>query len=291
VGFFNVVKKDEINFRNYIMKCVYINLDIATNRNEKIIKNLEENKGKDWSIERYKANDSTYIKENKISGVIRDSEKACFLSHRNAINQNILIKEHLWILEDDARLGVSTSKIINEIMSIGNEFDWDIIFTDVCITEPTTMIELIKLRNKLTVHKQTQIINLTTINFAGASSYIINQKSINKILNLINEEIIINEPYDLYLRRLIYENKVSAFVLFPFPTTISSDAEKSQIQLSTTVMTDLIWNTFRKMIWLDRNFEDVNKDLLNIDSSICCEESKKFGTIISACISSEFILK
>jgi GR25 family glycosyltransferase involved in LPS biosynthesis len=291
VGFFNVVKKDEINFRNYIMKCVYINLDIATNRNEKIIKNLEENKGKDWSIERYKANDSTYIKENKISGVIRDSEKACFLSHRNAINQNILIKEHLWILEDDARLGVSTSKIINEIMSIGNEFDWDIIFTDVCITEPTTMIELIKLRNKLTVHKQTQIINLTTINFAGASSYIINQKSINKILNLINEEIIINEPYDLYLRRLIYENKVSAFVLFPFPTTISSDAEKSQIQLSTTVMTDLIWNTFRKMIWLDRNFEDVNKDLLNIDSSICCEESKKFGTIISACISSEFVLK
>ena len=273
------------------MKCVYINLDIATNRNEKIIKNLEENKGKDWSIERYKANDSTYIKENKISGVIRDSEKACFLSHRNAINQNILIKEHLWILEDDARLGVNTSKIVNEIMSIGNEFDWDIIFTDVCITEPTTMIELIKLRNKLTVHKQTQIINLTTINFAGASSYIINQKSINKILNLINEEITINEPYDLYLRRLIYENKVSAFVLFPFPTTISSDAEKSQIQLSTTVMTDLIWNTFRKMIWLDRNFEDVNEDLLNIDSSICCEESKKFGTIISACISSEFVLK
>jgi GR25 family glycosyltransferase involved in LPS biosynthesis len=131
------------------MKCIYINLDTATDRNEKIIKNLKENKYEEWSVERFKAIDSAYILENKISGAVRENEKACFLSHRNLINQHKSINEPLWIMEDDARLGVSTSKIINKIMGIRNDFDWDLIYTDVCITEPTTMIELIKIRNTI----------------------------------------------------------------------------------------------------------------------------------------------
>jgi len=270
---------------------VYINLDIAIKRNIKIKNNLVENKSNDWTIERFEAINTEYVEEYNVSGKVRDSEKACFLSHKNLINHYKNIKEPLWVLEDDARLGLNSSKKINEIIKIFNEFDWDIIYTDVCITEPTTMVELVKIRAQLALKDQTQILNLISINFAGATSYIINPKSISKICNLINQVNIINEPFDLFLRKLIYENKIKAFVLFPFPTTLSDDAEDSQIQLTATGKTDLIWNTFRKMIWIDRNFEEVNSDLFKIENYMCSEESKKFGIIISACLSSEFIIK
>jgi GR25 family glycosyltransferase involved in LPS biosynthesis len=227
----------------------------------------------------------------KIPGSLRSNEKACFLSHKFAIKQNLNAIEPILIMEDDAVIGKSTCEILDNFIKLGNKFEWDILFTDICVPQPTIMIELIELRKKLSAGNKTQILNLADFVFAGATSYILNPNSLEKVFRLLDAKDSLDIPYDLYLRELIFENKLKGFVIFPFVTTLSNESDTSQIQLDDTANTDLVWNTFRKMIWMDRKIEDSKLFLERINHDVCDEESKQFGTIISACISNKFIPK
>lgn len=273
------------------MKCYYINLDIATNRKLNIENNFLENNTGHWSLTRFPAIDVKYVENKKIPGSLRSNEKACFLSHKFAIKQNLNAIEPILIMEDDAVIGKSTCEILDNFLKLGSKFEWDILFTDVCVPHPTTMIELIELRKYLSASNKTQVLNLANFIFAGATSYILNPNSLEKIFHLLDAKNSLDIPYDLYLRQLISEHKLKGFVIFPFVTTLSNESDASQIQLSNTANTDLVWNTFRKMIWIDRKIEDSKFILERINHDVCDEESKQFGTIISACISNKFIPK
>jgi len=273
------------------MKCYYINLDVATNRKLNIEKNFLENNSGQWGLIRFPAIDVKYVENNKIAGNLRSNEKACFLSHKFAIKQNLSAIEPILIMEDDAVIGKSTCEILDNFIKLSNKFEWDILFTDICVPQPTKMIELIELRKKLSASNKTQILNLANFGFAGATSYILNPNSLEKVFRLLDAKDTLDIPYDLYLRKLIFENKLKGFVIFPFVTTLSSESDASQIQLDDTANTDLVWNTFRKMIWMDKKTEDSKLFLEKISRDICDEESKQFGTIISACISNKFIPK
>ena len=273
------------------MECFYINLDIASNRKLNIENNFLENKIGQWSLTRFPAIDVKYVEHHKIAGKLRSAEKACFLSHKFAIKQNLNSREPILMMEDDAEIGKSTCAVLDNFIENGNKFEWDIMFTDVCFTRPTVMIELIQLRKQLSVRNEIRMLNLADFVFGGATSYILNPKSLEKVFHLLDAKTALDIPYDIYLRELIRENKLKGFVIFPFVTTLSSVSDKSQIQLEETANTDLVWNTFRKMIWMDRKLEDSESSLNKINRDICDEESKKFGTIISACISNKYVRK
>jgi len=118
----------------------------------------------------------------------------------------------------------------------------------------------------------------------------LNPNSLEKIFHFIDEKNSLDIPYDVYLRQLISENKLKGFVIFPFVTTLSNESEASQIQVNETAKTEFVWNTFRKMLWIDRKIKDSQLFLEKINRALCDEESKQFGTIISACISNKFIV-
>ncbi len=101
------------------MKCFYINLEKATNRNFKI----------------------EYVESNKILGNLRSNEKACFLSHKFVIKQNLNATEPILLMDDDTVIGKSTCEIWDNFIKISNKFEWDILFTAICVPWPTTMIE------------------------------------------------------------------------------------------------------------------------------------------------------
>ncbi len=79
--------------------------------------------------------------------------------------------------------------------------------------------------------------------------------------------------------------------MFPFVTTVSDWAESSQIQTDDTAYTDLTWNTFRKLIWMDRDIEQTRTAIQTIEREVCDDESRLLATIIAACTSSRFVAK
>lgn len=271
------------------MKCIYINLEKATERKSLIENSFALHAAPHWQLERFPAIDTLYVARNEIKGSLRPNEKACFISHHVAIKRNIDATTPLMMLEDDAMLGPSTAAVVENFLEVGDKADWDIIFTDVAVPQPGKMAELIRLRYQLVEENRVLLLNLAEFVFAGSTAYIVNPKSIRKILQLMDEETELNVPYDLFLRNLIYQKKLTGLVFFPFVTSLSDESESSQIHQDTSC--DLIWNAFRKLVWLDRDVEAVAPVLERIDQNLCDEESRRFGIILSALVAKAFTPK
>jgi GR25 family glycosyltransferase involved in LPS biosynthesis len=272
------------------MNCIYINLDKATERRVAIESNFTENNS-DWNLIRFSAIDVKYVVENDIKGKLKDAEKGCFLSHKMVIKEHINSHDPILIMEDDVVIGKKTSEIISKFLEVIDAEDWDVIFTDVCVTQPAKMIELISLKKSLSGKNEFKLLNLENFIFAGSASYIINPKSIGKIYKYLDAHDTINIPYDLYVRMLIREKKIKGAVIFPFVTTISKEADDSQIQESSISNADMVWNVFRRAIWMDANLESEKSVLKRISSEICDDETSQFGVIIAACLSKKFVFK
>jgi len=101
------------------------------------------------------------------------------------------------------------------------------------------------------------------VRFFGATAYIVNRHAKQKVLGLLTRDRAFQRPYDLHLLDLIRNGMLRAFVLFPFPTTVSLFGAQSQIQTDETKSTELIWTVFRRLMWaerdLDRSMEEVEK--------------------------------
>lgn len=92
-------------------------------------------------------------------------------------------------MEDDAVFGKHTCEIIDDFLINNRDFEWDILFTDICVLQIQMMVELIRLRHKITsANKVIRLLKLDDIPFAGSTAYILNAKSKRKIYNLLNAE-------------------------------------------------------------------------------------------------------
>ena len=271
------------------MDCFYINLDNATKRRLSLEENFNSYKSENWRLMRFPAITATEVEERGVPGRIRSAEKACLLSHKEIIRRNINYQNSFMILEDDATFGNNTVRIIERVLSEFNNSSWDIIFTDVGIPDIGAMSKLLHLRRSLN-EKYAKVINLNELPFFGSTAYIVCTKSAQKIYNLLNDETVLDAPYDLFLRKLIYEKKMNAGVIFPFATSVSDDSEISDIQLPSTQKTDLIWNLFRKIVWTSGSFVNYNTLLEEIDNTND-RESRAFGIIWAAMVDPKFVPK
>lgn len=271
------------------MKCIYINLENAVERRAAIEANWAAYKGNDWQLERFPAVDTHYIEQHAVPGSLRPGEKACFFSHSAAIEMNRGATSPLFLMEDDMVLGPSTADTVDNFLRVSGSYDWDIVFTDVCIPNPATMLDLIKLRHELAGSDSVRLLDLKDMVFAGSSAYIVNHQSLDKLSGLLAQEEELNSPYDLVLRKLVYQKKLKALVFFPFVTSLSEDSETSQIQQD--VSTDLIWNSFRKLVWVDRELGKVWPAVEKINRELCDDESRLLGVLLAGMVSKSVVLK
>lgn len=157
----------------------------------------------------------------------------CWLSHLKAIETSLNNSHHQHILEDDF-VFTKVFKSFHDnfdshLKSLG---DWDIIFCDVDIAgmhNVSSMAALIKRVGELENSNRISFNPANPIYAAGNSSYIINKDSKHKIYSLMKNGFHSGLPNDLYLRKLIRDNKVKAFVTLPFVTTVSDDFNESTI--------------------------------------------------------------
>lgn len=269
------------------MKCLYINLENAVDRRARFEQNWAAHVGSEWQLERFSAVDIAYVEANRVPGTLRPSEKGCFLSHCAAIAMNLDTTAPLFILEDDSVLGPRSVATINNFLKVSDNLDWDIVFTEVAIPQPATMIDLMRLRRKLAGTDEVRLLDVADFVFAGATGYIINPRSLTKLATLLGAWQQLDIPYDLALRKLVYEKKLKARVFFPFVSSLSHHSGKSQIRNEGA--SDRIWIAFRQLIWQDRDLDKVRLDIEQIGQDLCDEESMLLATLLAGFTSKSFV--
>jgi GR25 family glycosyltransferase involved in LPS biosynthesis len=207
---------------------------------------------------------------------------ACFLSHRKLIEACLTDERPILVLEDDAVFGDGTCDTIDRFLQGDAGSGWDIAFTDVCIPFAHTMVDLIRLRRQWAATGQVSLLDLSTMAFGGSTAYLVNGRSKRKLAALLSAATRLDLPYDLYLRNLFRARRLTGFVFFPFITSVSELSEVSQVQSHDAAATDLVWNTFRKLIWLNRTAEQQKAALAHIESRLCDEESRLFAPLFAA---------
>lgn len=264
------------------MDCFYINLDSAVQRKIQLENNFAAVRKPDWNLVRFPAIDTVYVQNQNIGGKAKPAEKGCFLSHRILIGQNLADDKTFFILEDDAVLGARSCALIDKVLGRNKTLDWDILFTDVCITELVTMQELLKYRRDLAAKKvEVAFLDLSKIIFGGSTAYLVNGKSKRKVFDALEAAKEIDLPYDLYLRQLAYRSNLKVFSLFPFVTSLSEFSDASQIRAGNEVSVDMVWNLFRKMVWIERDLEECKAALEIFKNMFCDDELTAFGTLFS----------
>lgn len=261
------------------MECFYINLDSAVQRREYLENNFNAVRSPHWKLTRYPAKDAAFVEASGLAGKLTAAEKACFASHRDLIQKSMQVDGHVMILEDDAQFGRKTCAAIDQqIVNNPTLAGWDIIYTDICIPNIEDMVEMIKMRHKLDPERVI-FFDLKAIPFGAATAYIVNRQSRKKVYDLLSQVSSLDVPYDLYLKKLVSESKITALAVFPFVTTLSDYSESSQIQREGFRATETVLNLFRKMIWRERDIAQHQGMLEALDRDFCDDESRAFAVL------------
>jgi GR25 family glycosyltransferase involved in LPS biosynthesis len=269
------------------MDCVYINLYSRPDRRQSIEDNFSRIRTSGWTLSRFEAVDTAWVAQADVPGQVSPAEKACFVSHRNLIREHLASDASLMVLEDDTVFGAATCGLVDRDLARIPEAAWDILYTDVCIPDIGGWPELIRLRRQYEQTRALKLLGLGKTSFAGASSYILNRRSKRLLAGLLDEVRQINTPYDLFLRSLIQQGKLRAFVAFPFLTTVSPLANQSSIQPRDGAFLDRILNGFRRSVWVERDLDQAMAELASLRNTGDGREMSVFGTLFGAMLSDE----
>jgi hypothetical protein len=151
------------------------------------------------------------------------------------------------------------------------------------------MIRLYLLRRELADRQKLKLLPLQRVPFAGATAYLINAHSKDKVLALLAEKPLLDAPYDLALRQLVYQSRLKALVTFPFLTSLSPAADVSQIQPGDeTKIADLAWNAFRRTMWGEGSVREAVRSLDRIANDYFDPECQVFSRILSCMLAVNF---
>jgi hypothetical protein len=134
---------------------------------------------------------------------------------------------HLHIIEDDVVFARNAVKVLEGVLQHADAQlgPWDLLFTDIFVPISLDIFRLFS--QKMQVYAQSRsysLVDLATIGFACTSSVLINKSSVAKYASLISGKWALGMPIDLYLRRLVHQRQLKAYVVVPFPTSISRES-------------------------------------------------------------------
>ena len=206
---------------------VFLNLDKSTDRKSYLNKHLEQI-GLQEYFTRYQAFDAdSPLLHSHPSTNITDTEKACYSTHTQAMQDYCNHNKHLHIVEDDVEMHSDTGKILHHLFCENNFNDFDIIFTGVSFWNTSRQILETNILN--TKEDYTLFSLNRDLFFSGLYSYIIHKDKIEKIATLCKEHQF-QFSIDLLIRNLIISNQLKAYCILPtiampsflFPSTIDS---------------------------------------------------------------------
>lgn len=269
------------------MQCCYLNLDAAPERRGALERRFAACAPSHWRLRRVRATDAVQVAGLGLPGTLRAAEKACFLSHREALRAAAGDEGSLLVLEDDVELGAAGCRMIEDFATRHGDGAWDIAYTDVCVPQMETMAGLVRLRQRWSPQAGVMLLDLRSVPYAGATAYLVNARARRRLLERLDAVTQFDVPYDLYLRDLVHAREFAGLVIFPFATTLARAADTSQIQ-PVGLAHEHLWNTFRRMIWVERRLADFEPVLADITARLCDPEALPFAPLFAAMASSRY---
>ena len=141
---------------------------------------------------------------------------------------------HLHVIEDDTIFARSAGRTFDVVLrQADDQLNWDLLFTEIFV--PFSVPVFRQLAEKIDVHarsKRYALLDLAGIGFAGATSFFINQKAIGKYAALIAGKWSLGAPIDLFIRQLVHDGVLRAYVTVPFITSISNSVASDRARTS-----------------------------------------------------------
>lgn len=210
----------------------YINLDRSPERRELCERQLGRF-GLADHYQRLAAVDGKLVHGSHGDTKFSPAKLGCWLSHLQAMELGLTHDAHHHILEDDFQLTPAFTAFAHNLDErLIPPGDWDILFTDVDLAgmfQVQAMRELIVTVNRLSASGEVALRDAVNLFAAGNSSYIINRASKARVLELMKPGLATTAPNDIYMRQLIRNGKLKAFVTLPFVTTVDAGFNDSTI--------------------------------------------------------------
>lgn len=208
---------------------IYINLERNRRRSE-ILEEQLQTAGVQSLYERFPAVDGKAVAmhyETKLDA----GSLGLWLTHENLLETWRHNDRHLHILEDDAVLPANAGNLFDQALKHADASlpGWDLLFTETMVPFELFRVYL----EPMKVHakeKRYTYLDLAPYYMACLSSFFINRNSIEKYGGLIKGKWNLGTPIDMYVRRLIREKQLRAYVTVPFMTSISAESDHSDIR-------------------------------------------------------------
>ncbi|WP_421936317.1 glycosyltransferase family 25 protein [Phenylobacterium sp.] len=264
------------------MKCHYINLDTATARRANLEAAFRAVNPAGWELVRIAASGPDAAAG--VQGAITATEKACWLSHRRAIEAALGDDEPVVIVEDDVRFSPRTFPILAALATADSE--WDLLYSDVILTEISSMVTYARDWPQLARAGNFRMQDLATLPFVGAAGYVVRGGSKRRVLEAL-DSLPFDRAYDVALRDLIHQGVLQGRACFPFLTAPSVDADASTIQPSQLQFRDAAINAFRRLMFVDRDLEASRRDVAALEAAHGDPAATVLGGVLGALVSSK----
>lgn len=234
----------------------YLNLDRSERRRDALTSHLRDVGALD-RYERFPAVDG----REAIAGVdtrLAPGELGLWLTHERLFQHIGAGGAHVHVIEDDAWFAPRAVGLFPRMLEgADRQFpDWDLLYTDVVVPPEPGIFRL--LESKIRLHASTgsiSIVDLADIDFAATSSFFVNRRSIRKYAELVSGGWSSGAPIDLFLRQAARRRAIRAYVVVPFPTTVSDESRASDIQA--TSLGRQVLNVFRRAFFIDADREAI----------------------------------
>jgi GR25 family glycosyltransferase involved in LPS biosynthesis len=271
------------------MRCHFINLAARADRRAALEANFQRHGGPGWTLQRFEAVDTRAVGLTNVPGALSPGAKGCFLSHLAVLRESLAHDGPVMVLEDDACFGPSSWRMIDQCLANMAQFDWDILYTDICVGRTQEMFDLVLAREGFDASARPALFDVRRFAYAGSTAYIVNGRSKAKMLKLLEAHPSLDTPYDLRLRELTHGSQLQGLALFPFPTTLSGLAETSGIQAMDEAAVEWVLNTFRRMVWLDRDIGACLPAVERARGRLRGEKFAAFGVLFGAMLSHQAV--
>jgi GR25 family glycosyltransferase involved in LPS biosynthesis len=266
--------------------CVFINLPAAEDRRGSVEGSFAAAQTADWRLERFEALAPPDVAG--IPGALRPAEKACFASHRAALGGCLQDEDPVLIVEDDAVFSPQTFGVLDGLLARGG--DWDLIFTDAALCDFNLMVHLASRRDGMTARGEYLPVDLMGRSYFGATAYAVRGSSKRRLHAALAEAVTLDRPYDLFLRDLIHSGEFKAAVAFPFLTSLSPQADGSQIQGGEARVFDTTLNAYRRLMYVARDLDQCRADAERLCAANGDEASRMVGDVFATIVSPAFPL-
>lgn len=264
-----------------------INLDRAAERLAGVVRSYDAHlRSAPVALNRFVAMDGEQAAKRAIPGKLSWAEKACFLSHAQCLRSAADGNRPAWIAEDDVVFGRHSWRRVEEaLVEIGDK-PWDILHTDIYATEAHGMIDLFRIRRELLAQGRTKVLDLGSMAFAGATSYLVNASSAGKILSLMQEYRELDMAVDIWIKYMAGTGKLICLGVFPFATSVADAPTQIQPEASSAHLG--LWTAFRWLMWDETDLDVLDRRLSELEASFVDAGSARLGRILAGMMSERY---